>query len=240
VYEAGNEMPSQSLRTWCDLIASYAPMQRYALLDVGAGTGMFTAALVADERATRAVGVDASAAMVTQAPQLHAHRLAHYIVGDAAALPIAPNSFDLALLSRVIHHVPNRRQCALELARAMRPGGRIVVRTTLRERLDALVYQYWPRLHDLDQKRFPSLAELIEDFEGVGMATVVVDSLAQPVQASLRAYHNALTSRPQSKFDQLDPEDFTNGLSRLRRDAEAETDPCQVSERYDMLVFENG
>lgn len=54
--------------------------------------------------------------------------------------------FDLALMSRVMHHIPERAWAADELARVVRVGGRVVIRTTFRERLDTVVHDYWPQL----------------------------------------------------------------------------------------------
>ncbi len=111
------------------------------------------------------------------------------------------------------------------------------MRTTVRERLDGLVYDYWPRLHATDQERFPSTDMILADFEAAGLSTTAVDSFENPVHPSLRAYHDALASRPQSKFAALTPDEFASGLARLRRDADAGAQPHAVSERYDLLVF---
>ncbi|WP_308377996.1 hypothetical protein [Streptomyces sp. ISL-98] len=44
----------------------------------------------------------------------------------------------------MIHQLPDRVRVARELARTLLPSGATVVRTTFRERLDALVYDYAP------------------------------------------------------------------------------------------------
>jgi SAM-dependent methyltransferase len=198
---------------------------------------MFAAALAEIDNSGRTVGVDPSPAMLVEAQRFNSHPRVRYVAGDAAALPIADGCFDLALLSRVIHHLLDRQRCAVELRRVLRPGGVVVVRTTVRERLDAIVYDYWPRLREIDQARFPSADTIVADFEAAGFTPTTVDSVAQPVQPHLRAYHDALASRPQSKFETLATDEFATGLARLRQDAEAETDPHEISERYDVLVF---
>lgn len=156
-------------------------------------------------------------------------------------MPAADGAFDLALLSRVIHHVPDRARAARELARVLRAGGKVVVRTTFRERLDALVYDYWPRLRTVDERRFPGQDDVVGDFVCAGFALDEVVSFAQPVAADLAEYRARLTGRPQSKFTHLTDEEFDRGLARLTADARDETSsggPRQpVLERYDVAVF---
>lgn len=239
-YQRGNAMPARSLGAWVDKILSFGPADRSATLDVGTGTGMFAAALAEADDSGVTVGVDPSLAMLLEALRFNSHPRVRYVAGEAGALPIAADRIDLALLSRVIHHLADRRRCVRELGRVMRPGGVVVVRTTVRERLDALVYDYWPRLHEQDQARFPSANMIIGDFEAVGFNVMAVDSFSQPVQPSLRAFHDALASRPQSKFDLLTADEFATGLTRLRQDADAQPGNQEIHERYDVLAFRSG
>lgn len=237
VYERGNAMPASSLRSWVELITSFSGVARPAIVDVGAGTGMFASAFADMSSPTAVVGVDPSVAMLRNAQLGSGHGAVHYVAGDAAALPLRDGRFDLAVLSRVVHHLPSRERCAVELKRVLRQRGAVVVRTTVREHLDALVYEYWPRLLEVDRERFPSLENIIVDFEGAGFDTVAVKSFAQPVHANLTAYHEAMRLRPQSKFGLLSGQEFADGLATLERDASLHTMAEEVAERYDVLVF---
>lgn len=239
VYQSGNEMPDRSLRDWTHLIGSFTDRPTPAVVEIGAGTGMFCSAMARWLNASTVVGVDTSVPMLTQARLLNAHPSVRYVVGTAESVPTASDRFDLALLSRVVHHLPDRVRAARELARVLRPGGAVVIRTTFRERLDALVYDYWPRLRELDAQRFPSRSELLDDFAAAGFTVRSVTSFARPVTASLRDYHARMTSRPQSKFTQLTAAEFQEGLRRLRADAQEEptTRPVPVIERYDVAVL---
>jgi SAM-dependent methyltransferase len=235
-YGPGNEMPARSLHAWVCLIGSFSPVPRPTVLDIGTGTGMFASAL-SDQLGSAVIGIDPSRAMLAQARRANSLARVRYVLGDALAVPVRPGGVDLVLLSRVIHHLPDRRRCATEAHRVLRPGGVAVVRTTVRDRLDAQVYEYWPRLRALDAARFPALEELVTDFTAAGFATLAVQSFAQPVWPSLHAYHAALALRPQSKFDQLSTAEFATGLRRLQRAANSRAEPHMVSERYDVLAF---
>ncbi|WP_035840749.1 class I SAM-dependent methyltransferase [Kitasatospora azatica] len=234
VYQHGNEMPAAALRAWAALIAGYLPAAT-AVLEVGAGTGMFTAALARELPSAEVTGVEPSAPMRAEAERLSGHPRVRYLAGSAEALPVPDAGFELALLSRVVHHLPDRPAAARELARALRPGGRLVLRTTVRERLDAPVYRYWPRLLQTDARRFPSEAELLADFTGAGFTVHQVRSFAQPVARDLRELRERLVHRPQSKFLALTEAEFAAGLARL--DAAGEGGG-PVEERYDVIVLE--
>jgi ubiquinone/menaquinone biosynthesis C-methylase UbiE len=181
-------------------------------------------------------GMDPSVPILTQAA---AHPGVHYAAGAAEAIPARHQVFDLALLSRVIHHLPDRRACARELARVLQHNGTAVIRTTFRDNLDAPVYRYWPRLLEVDRERFPGKDAVIADFTAAGFTVTRLTSFAQPVTSGLREYHVRMATRPQSKLTYLTDAEFRHGLQHLEHDALAEppSRPAPVNERYDVLVL---
>ena len=58
---------------------------------------------------------------------------------DAAALPFASDSFDIALSIHVLEHVPADREAIAELYRVIRPGGSCVLSVPVR--MDRLTYE---------------------------------------------------------------------------------------------------
>ncbi|MDB4970788.1 MAG: hypothetical protein JWN44_6477 [Myxococcales bacterium] len=82
------------------------------VLDVGCGTSPYRAYLPA---AAEYVGVD-------RAPQSGVRALA-----DAGALPFADGSFDAALCTEVLEQSPRPWQVVGELARVLKPGGRLYI-----------------------------------------------------------------------------------------------------------------
>jgi SAM-dependent methyltransferase len=99
------------------------------LLDVGCGTGDDVAAL-ADAVAPdgRALGVDASAAMVREArDRTSGGGVVGLAVADVGALPLADAVIDGCRADRVLQHVPDPRGAFAGLCRVVRPGGRVAV-----------------------------------------------------------------------------------------------------------------
>ena len=96
------------------------------LLDVGCGSG--AAVRGAAGTVAVAVGVDACPRMIERAQQLGSGRQrAGYVVGAAEMLPFADDVFTVLLCTAVMRHVSDRAAAVSELARVLRPGGRVVV-----------------------------------------------------------------------------------------------------------------
>ncbi|MFE7106751.1 class I SAM-dependent methyltransferase [Streptomyces sp. NPDC057575] len=92
-------------------------------LDAACGTGRQTRALTA--RGHRTIGVDQSPQMLAKARE-HAPD-AEFRVGRLERLPLDDDSVDLAVCSLAMTHLPDLATGVTELARVVRPGGRIVV-----------------------------------------------------------------------------------------------------------------
>jgi ubiquinone/menaquinone biosynthesis C-methylase UbiE len=102
------------------------------VLDVGCGTG--TQALLAMQSvgaAGRVTGVDPSAQMIGRARRKAARRglAAHFQVAAVEQLPFPDRSFDVALSTYMMHVLPDdlKRQGLAEVARVLKPGGRLLV-----------------------------------------------------------------------------------------------------------------
>lgn len=94
--------------------------------DLGCGTGHVTESLA--PFVSRVIAVDGSDAMLAEARRCLAGSdnvdLRH---GELEALPIDDAVLDAAVLALVLHHVPDPGRVLREAARAVRPGGRILV-----------------------------------------------------------------------------------------------------------------
>lgn len=92
-------------------------------LDAACGTGRQSRALAA--RGHRVIGVDQSPEMLAKARANTPE--ADFRVGHLERLPLDDDSVDLAICSLAMTHLPDLAPGAAELARVVRPGGRIVV-----------------------------------------------------------------------------------------------------------------
>lgn len=92
-------------------------------VDAACGTGRHIARLLA--RGHRAVGVDRSKAMLARARSKHPG--VQFRSGELTALPIASGSMDVATCALALTHLADPFPAIAELARVVRPGGRVVI-----------------------------------------------------------------------------------------------------------------
>lgn len=91
------------------------------VLDLAAGTGVSTVELA--RSGAWAAACDFSTGML----QAGAFRRVPMVAGDAMALPFADDSFDAATISFGLRNVQDTAAGLREMARVVRPGGRLVV-----------------------------------------------------------------------------------------------------------------
>jgi SAM-dependent methyltransferase len=108
-----------------DLVSRLDPQPGEAWLDLGCGTG--AVAMRAARAGAEVRGVDLSPVMVETACRRAAEEglSIAYEVGDAEAVPAADGAFDIVSSSVGAIFAPDHAAVARELARVVRPGGRI-------------------------------------------------------------------------------------------------------------------
>ena len=120
----------QELRRKTVTLASIQPGEH--VLDVGCGTG--TLALEVARRAGRAgrvTGIDPSSEQIARARSKAArHNVpVDFQIGVIEHLAFPDQTFDVVLSTLMMHHVPAplKRQGLAEIARVLKPGGRLVI-----------------------------------------------------------------------------------------------------------------
>lgn len=96
------------------------------VLDIGCGEGYMTRE-IAHRGARQATGVDRSPALIAAARSASAGQpRVRFGEADAAMLPFDTASFDLAIANHLFNDLPDITAPVIELARVLRPGGRLV------------------------------------------------------------------------------------------------------------------
>ena len=97
---------------------------RLTWLDVGCGTGALTEAILEAAAPREILGVDPSADFLATAAQITDPRV-RFAIGDAHALPVLNEAYDVVIAGLVLHFVPDPPSAIREMMRATRRGGTV-------------------------------------------------------------------------------------------------------------------
>ncbi|HYZ55738.1 MAG TPA: class I SAM-dependent methyltransferase [Streptosporangiaceae bacterium] len=206
-YAATRALTAEALDGWLDAFERRSPEQRpLAVLDLGSGTGRFTPGL-ARRFGGPVFGVEPAEAMLRQAPAADGIT---YLQGNAEQIPLRDASVDLVLMFLSFHHVTDRAAAGREVARVLRPGGRLLVRTALGDQLpDLLWHRFFPGAKAVEARVFPTYDELVASF---GTLTPVAhDHVPDPYAPSFQAYSQRLKRHAISTFEHLSAEEIAHG-----------------------------
>jgi SAM-dependent methyltransferase len=102
-----------------------APRPGLRWIDIGCGNGAFTEAVIARCAPRAIVAVDPSEGQLAFARTRPGATAADFRIGDAQALPFGDDDFDVAAMALVITFLSDPAKAVAEMARVVRPGGRV-------------------------------------------------------------------------------------------------------------------
>jgi ubiquinone/menaquinone biosynthesis C-methylase UbiE len=236
-YDRARDLSHAAMRLWLDRLTAHVPPPEVkAIIDLGCGTGRFSAAL-AGAFLARVTGIDPSEKMLAEARAKDSGDVV-FRRGSGEALEAADGSVDLIFLSMVFHHLTDPERTAGEAFRVLRPGGFVAVRNSSRERGASYApAKFFPRYAALAEKHLPSVATMRATFLGAGFALTAHEIVVSPTAANWCECADRVALRGDSLIVRLSDAEFATGLAALRAHA-AEADPAQVvTENVELLVF---
>jgi SAM-dependent methyltransferase len=104
---------------------------RGTVADLGCGSGVILSDVLRHRPRWVGQGLDISPAAVDYAERLSAYKRvadrAEFRLGDLAQLPYEDETLDLVIASEVIEHAPDPDRVMREIARVLRPGGKLIL-----------------------------------------------------------------------------------------------------------------
>ncbi len=215
-----------------DLLTMLAPKPGERILDVGCGTGQLTAEIA--QAGAEVVGIDLSPQMIAAARQNHPEL--QFAVADIASTSY-DREFDAVFSNAALHWVKNQEGAIAAIARALKPGGRLVFEMGGRGNIQ----QLWKALaramselrvedsEDMAPRFYPSIGEYAPMLEAHGLRVTfaVLFDRPTPLSGGEKGLRNWLNM-------------FASAASKLMTPAQHEQFVCRVEELARPELFHDG
>ena len=237
-YDSARSLPSQTKTLWLDALKSSIPEQEVRkILDLGCGTGRFTAAL-GKAFDCSVVGVEPSSAMLNVAMSQNEPNV-EWKHGQGENIPLENQAVDLVFMSQVFHHFVQPQQALREINRVLSPAGYLAIRNGTREHNKDLAWlKFFPDALEIEDKRTPSQQALKESVCGGSFELVSQRTIYQLFAASYVEYFEKVSRRGLSALIVISDEAFQSGLQRFQDWVSQQPRNLPVYEPVDLFIFQ--
>jgi len=153
------------------------------VLDIGCGEGYASIKLA--ERSKKVVGFDINTADLKLAEDKKSRSKYKdkitFVPGDVLKLPFPDKSFDLVCMLDVLPHIEKDRETMAEVARVLRPSGRVVITTPWQYPCAAVLFKGQALIRRIIPRMFYS------DYHQPGIQWLLINS--NRVKELIKAYH---------------------------------------------------
>jgi ubiquinone/menaquinone biosynthesis C-methylase UbiE len=236
VYDAGRAYLPEALALWLDHTSKYVAKDAIRrIIDVGCGTGRFSAALARHFDA-EVIAVDRSRRMIEKA-RLKPALGVRYVISAAEALPLHEASADMVFMSMAFHHFDDPVRAVEECRRVLRPGGVVCLRTAITDRIANYPYvPFFRRSAAVLAGLLRSQSYIRSTFARAGFRLVRHGVVLNSPARNWAEYADRLSNRAIAALATLTEQEFDDGLSAIRCYA-ATAQACPVVEPIDFFCF---
>lgn len=190
-----------------------------SMLDVGCGTGGYSIPL-AKQFASKLTGIDVSREMLERARAKYPN--GNWILGDIESIDFEENSFDVVLMSYVLHHIRDYKRTLKMVYKILkRASGLLFIATDDHDQFHSSFYhRYMPRIMEIDLNRFPKVNELCNYLRSINFK-VRVKKVRREQRMSCGEDIEKLVKQGKARYFStltlLTDEELDEGLERMKR-----------------------
>lgn len=190
------------------------------ILDFGCGTGNYTDAMQKQSNA-QVYGVEPSDGMREKAIAKNPNIV--FVKGNHENIPFEDNFFDFVYMTDVIHHIPNLGIMFSEIARVLKPNGKLCILTESHKQIDNRFYvKYFPSTAIVDKERYPDIDEIIteaEDHSFIHIKNVITDESNESLVTT--DFVELVRNKGYSMFHLIPNDKYLHGLEQLEHDVKS-------------------
>jgi ubiquinone/menaquinone biosynthesis C-methylase UbiE len=230
-------------RFWAEEIQRVTPIDPVdTLVDVGCGTGLFTAAFAA-YHPCKFIGIDPSPLMLQAAKEKHGQDQIVWIEGEAEHLPIPSESAKCIFVSQVWHHIQDKTLAAREFFRILKPGGVVLIKTYSQEQIRSR----WD-LQVVFPELMPFMLEIYDDipffnnlFKTAGFRQVDHKDFREYETMKPSVLQEIAEQRLWSMFSYISEEGRQSGIQYLQKRMDETGDaPVRYDEIHHLVIGKKG
>lgn len=157
------------------LMGHLKPAEDGEYLDVGCGTGNYTAAI--HNRGVSMTGVDPSKKMLDMA--MRQNKAIKWLSASVENLPFTDHEFEGAIGTLTIHHWSNLQEGCNEIFRVLKPGGRLILfSSTPRQMAGYWLNHYFPKMLKDSMTQMPTYETVHDCLSTSGFKTIGTENYA--------------------------------------------------------------
>ena len=236
-YNAARHLSEETKAFWMNSLKAVLPQAPVGrCLDLGCGTGRFTAVL-ARTFACPVVGVEPSEAMLAVARAEDIPDV-EWKQGSAEIIPLESASVGLVFMSQVFHHLSRPQEALREIHRVLMPEGWLVIRNGTAEKNEETEWlRCFPESLAFDGKRIPTRRALEEIVCRQPFDLISQQTFQQLFASSYQEYYEKVGKRGLSSLIAISDAAFGQGMEQFKMWVDKQPPNQPVYEPVDVFVF---
>jgi len=203
------------------------------VLEIGAGTGLNTQAFLS-AHPCQLVALEPSSGMLRKAREKAIP--AHWLQGSGLSLPLSEGGISFVFGVYVLHHLSELDKLFHECARVLQDGCAAFVTASADFIQRHPMNHYFPSFAEVDKTRFQPIPAIEEGFRRAGFSEVGLEQFVDAPRPIDSAYVDRVANRFISTYDLIPPDEFEEGVRRLRADV-AQTGRLDVDMEWESVAI---